>query len=490
MRVRERGEVATSGGEREQRALHPRDARELLGTEPDFAREAAREVLARDAEREREIGDARARIAREETDRATHERIGRVGVGQSRARERREHAHARGPGWCARQTIDERAHVEPERLRRHALIDELGERSSGEARRRPRSEADRHEVARPRGHEHGAPHRPDELRLARVQIDQEIDATVGEHAMAALAALGSARPEAIDLGGERALGHDLEIGTRAHRHLAIVPQRRAADHRVSEARTAYPRAMRALRIACLASLLAACNPTAGGASDAGSADAPATDAASPTADAAGPAADTGTPAITADAIRAALGATCTPVTGSGLYAPDEGEAETLPICQGPGSILYWVSDLDVDCDGGRTATCMRDPAYMAETSIDGSDGLPIDAETVPFVVIPLPSARFTYGDHEIALGQLALVTYGDQWAIGVFADEGPDGILGEASYAMAQLLGVDPDPITGGADSGATFVIFTGASARIDHVEDHDAAVAAAMPLVEALLAR
>jgi hypothetical protein len=116
--------------------------------------------------------------------------------------------------------------------------------------------------------------------------------------------------------------------------------------------------------------------------------------------------------------------------------------------------------------------------------------MPIDAETVPFVVIPLPSARFRYANHGIDLGQLALVTYQDRWAIGVFADEGPDNIIGEASYAMCSLLGVDPDPRTGGADSGATFVIFTGASSRIANANDHAAAVAAATPLLNALLGR
>lgn len=199
--------------------------------------------------------------------------------------------------------------------------------------------------------------------------------------------------------------------------------------------------------------------------------------------------DAATPPITAADIRAALGANCTPVT-VGLYAPDEGATETIPVCQGPGAVLFWNSDLDVDCDGGRTTVCMSDPAYMPDTSITGTDGLPIDAETVPFIVIPLPSGRFTYTDHQIDLGQIALVTYGDQWAFGVFADEGPSGIIGEASYAMASTLGIDPDPRTGGADTGATFVVFTGASARIAAIEDHAAAVAAGMPLLNALLGR
>jgi hypothetical protein len=200
--------------------------------------------------------------------------------------------------------------------------------------------------------------------------------------------------------------------------------------------------------------------------------------------------DTGAAPITADMIRAALGASCTPVTGTGLYATDDGEPDTIPICQGPGAVLYWQSDIDVDCDGGRTTICTSDPAYMHDTSTTGSDGMAIDAETVPFVVIPLPSARFRYADHQIDLGQLALVTYQDHWAIGVFADEGPDNIIGEASYAMNVLLGVDPDPRTGGADSGATFVIFTGTTARVTNADDHAEAVAAAMPLLNALLGR
>jgi hypothetical protein len=218
---------------------------------------------------------------------------------------------------------------------------------------------------------------------------------------------------------------------------------------------------------------------AGAGADAAGADAAGTDAAS--------AGDAG--AITADEIRAALGA-CVVLAGTSDYATDSGEADTIPICDGPGEILFWNSDLDVDCDGGQTAICMGDPAYMPETSATTAGGDPIDASTVPFVVIPLPSSRFAYADHAIDLGQIAVVLYGDRWMVGVFADEGPEDIIGEASYAMADALGIDPDPSTGGADSGATFVIFTGAGSRVTAVEDHAEAVAAAMPLIEALVGR
>jgi hypothetical protein len=203
-----------------------------------------------------------------------------------------------------------------------------------------------------------------------------------------------------------------------------------------------------------------------------------------------PGTDAATPgAITADEIRTALGA-CTRLAGTSDYATDEGEPDTITICDGPGATIFWNSDLDVDCDGGQSALCMSDPAYMPETSATTAGGDPIDASTVPFVVIPLPSSRFTYGDHAIDLGQLAVVLYEDRWMVGVFADEGPNGIIGEASFAMADALGIDPDPSTGGADSGATFVIFTGAGSRVSPIEDHGAAAAAAMPLIEALVGR
>jgi hypothetical protein len=44
----------------------------------------------------------------------------------------------------------------------------------------------------------------------------------------------------------------------------------------------------------------------------------------------------------------------------------------------------------------------------------------------------------------------------------VFADEGPSNIIGEASYATAVALGIDPNPATGGTAGPVTFIVFTG----------------------------
>lgn len=213
-------------------------------------------------------------------------------------------------------------------------------------------------------------------------------------------------------------------------------------------------------------------------SDAQSIDASASDAPAITLDA--------PPAITADALRAALGS-CARIGGD--YGADSGDPETIPVC-GLDGIVWFDADLDVDCDGGREAACLADPYYLPDTSGTTSTGEPLDASTLPFIVLPIGSTRFRYADHDIRIGQVAMVLYGDRIEYGIFGDAGPSDAIGEASYAMAESLGIDPDPVSGGADSGATYIVFTGAAARVAHNESHDEAVALGEPLARALLAR
>ncbi|MFF4760787.1 hypothetical protein [Streptomyces sp. NPDC001292] len=47
-------------------------------------------------------------------------------------------------------------------------------------------------------------------------------------------------------------------------------------------------------------------------------------------------------------------------------------------------------------------------------------------------------------------------------------------ITGEASYATAQDLGIDPDPATGGVDSGVTCILFK--NSRVSPIGSHSAA--------------
>jgi hypothetical protein len=183
----------------------------------------------------------------------------------------------------------------------------------------------------------------------------------------------------------------------------------------------------------------------------------------------------------------ALTTSCMRIAGSPLYALDSGETATVPLCQLTGAI-YWQADMDVDCDGGSGAECMSDPYYQPDTSGVTSTGQPLDASTLPFIVIPLPRTGFDYRNFDIHIGSVAAVIYRDRVVYAIFGDAGPSSIIGEGSFALAQALGIDPDPSTGGVGSGVTYIVFQGADGRVTHNEDHDEATrigeARAMALV------
>jgi hypothetical protein len=174
------------------------------------------------------------------------------------------------------------------------------------------------------------------------------------------------------------------------------------------------------------------------------------------------ASDTAAAAPTASQLLAKAQSGCVPAS-NGKYATDEGGPATISICKN-GSAYVWTSDLDIDCDGVSTSHCnsSTDPAYFNDTSFQTSAGRPFTADLTHFYVIPLPSSRFDYHSAGITPGSVAAVIYNNRLVYAVFADEGPDSIIGEASYATAQALGIDPDPATGGTEGPATFIVFPG----------------------------
>ncbi|CAL9373166.1 hypothetical protein SUDANB15_00896 [Streptomyces sp. enrichment culture] len=168
---------------------------------------------------------------------------------------------------------------------------------------------------------------------------------------------------------------------------------------------------------------------------------------------------------------------CTPVS-RGLYRTDHGSRATVPVC-GTHDAVFWKADMDIDCDGrpGSRCNARTDPYFSAATAFAQSDGRPLSSERLPFVVVPAPSAVWDYRAHGVRGGSVAAVVYGDRVRYGVVGDTGPAGIIGEASYAMAETLGIDPDPHGGGAPSGVTYIVFR--DSRVTPIEDHGAAVAA-----------
>ncbi|MER5770737.1 glycoside hydrolase family 75 protein [Streptomyces sp. NPDC001985] len=161
---------------------------------------------------------------------------------------------------------------------------------------------------------------------------------------------------------------------------------------------------------------------------------------------------------------------------NGLYRTDAGTPATVPVCGLRGAV-FWKADMDIDCDGQSTPRCnaATDPYFLPQTTFRQSDGRPLNAEELPFVVVPGAGALWRHSASGITGGSVVAVIHGDRVRYGVVGDTGPVTTIGEASWAMAESLGIDPDPGTGGVRSGVTYILFK--DSRVRPIESHDAAV-------------
>ena len=188
----------------------------------------------------------------------------------------------------------------------------------------------------------------------------------------------------------------------------------------------------------------------------------------------------------------ALTQTCNQVPGTTKFKTDQGQSATVPICQLNGAV-WWRADADIDCDGGTSTECKSDPDYMSETSAKDSKGNFINSAQVPFFVVPLPSNGFDPKTHGIKTswsgwGTPGAMLYNGKLIYGVYADAGPTGVIGELSYRAAELLGINPSPISGGVDSGVTYIVFTGSN-YVQPIESTVAAETLGKQLAKTLLA-
>ncbi|MFC7895741.1 glycoside hydrolase family 75 protein [Streptomyces sp. NPDC057381] len=165
---------------------------------------------------------------------------------------------------------------------------------------------------------------------------------------------------------------------------------------------------------------------------------------------------------------------CAPVS-KGRYRSDAGAPADIPVC-GARSAVYWQADLDVDCDGrpGDRCNSRTDPHFTPATAYTQSDGSPLDAERLPYVVVPQPSEIWDHRADDVRGGSVAAVVHGDRVRYAVVGDVGPRELIGEASYAAAESLGIPADPHAGGTGSGVTYIVFKGS--EVEPIEDVAAA--------------
>jgi hypothetical protein len=183
----------------------------------------------------------------------------------------------------------------------------------------------------------------------------------------------------------------------------------------------------------------------------------------------------------------AVASSCQQLPGTTKFRTDAGGSQTVPVCKLSGAV-WWKADLDVDCDGGKGSVCQSDPDYQSSTAGVDSKGHALDASTLPYVVVPMSSNGFNYKTSGLKMGSVVAVIYNGKVAFGILGDVGPAGVIGEASYAMAVKLGINPSPTSGGVDSGVTYVAFTGAGAVVTKNEDSAQAAALGAELAQQLI--
>jgi len=187
----------------------------------------------------------------------------------------------------------------------------------------------------------------------------------------------------------------------------------------------------------------------------------------------------------------ALTQSCTQLPGTTKFKTDSDAAANVSICQLNGAV-WWRADADIDCDGAADPRCTVDPYYMPETSAKDSNGNFMNAAEVPFYVVPLPSNGFDPKTLGIktgwsGYGSAGAILYNGKLLYAPYADAGPTGVVGELSYAAAELLGIPSSPINGGVASGVTYIVFTGSN-YIDPIEDPAVAASVGKSLAKTLL--
>ena len=112
--------------------------------------------------------------------------------------------------------------------------------------------------------------------------------------------------------------------------------------------------------------------------------------------------------------------------------------------------IFWSSKMAIDADGpaagpGRPSGSKLDTGSgQDDTSLHFSNGKGLPSETIPYIVLPGGSFRANTG---LALGDVAVVIFGDKITAAICGDMGPTKKIGEGSIRVHEALHPPaPDP--------------------------------------------
>ncbi len=189
------------------------------------------------------------------------------------------------------------------------------------------------------------------------------------------------------------------------------------------------------------------------------------------------------------------------IPNSHTYKLDNGMTTSICSLKGGagnvGGAIYFTADMDIDCDGLTTTHCPgtgadMDCCYQDQTSFSGpnsasnANGRELASENTPYVVVP-QDVRYPGLDQNNG-GNIVAVIYNNQLEFGVFGDQGPSDIIGEASVRTANGLGIPPSPALGGVGGGVTYIVFVGTGSQPADMENIPEIQSLGAQLTESLL--
>jgi hypothetical protein len=125
-----------------------------------------------------------------------------------------------------------------------------------------------------------------------------------------------------------------------------------------------------------------------------------------------------------------------------------------------GGAFQFTGGMNVDTDGGTSKLSKSDRYYQSQTSMQWKGGKSLDADNLPFVVLPPSLAKATGAK----LGDLVEVQQGDKRIYAIFGDVGPSGKLGEASLAAAKHFDAKAGP-NRAVSGNVTYTVLPGSGA-------------------------
>jgi hypothetical protein len=126
-------------------------------------------------------------------------------------------------------------------------------------------------------------------------------------------------------------------------------------------------------------------------------------------------------------------------------------------------LVGFTGPINID-DDGKGGGGLGDPTHQWQTKLQYPGGESLNPRVVPFIVIP---GDFGTAHPAVKYGDYSSVTYNGRTLYAIVGDKGPNGVLGEGSTSLANGLGINSHPVTGGLQTPSVgYLILPGSGSK------------------------